>query len=140
MTENWRDKPESYWREKLTPEEYAVLREGATEAAGTGALCHVYEPGTYACAACGTELFEAGTKYESGTGWPSFFEPIAQERIEEVEDTSHGMVRTEARCNVCGSHLGHIFPDGPPPTGKRFCINSAALKFKKAESLPKQDT
>src|SRR3954453_15926450 len=122
------EKSEEEWRRLLTPEQYAVLRQHATERPGSCALLHEKRPGTFACAACGQPLFEATTKFESGTGWPSFFTPI-EGSIETTEDGSYGMARTEVHCSRCGSHLGHVFPDGPPPTGLRYCINGVATNF-----------
>ena len=115
------------WRARLTPEQYAILRQGATEPAFTGKYVHTKEDGAYHCAACGAELFSSDTKFDSRTGWPSFTEPAVAAAVETVPDYSHGMVRTEVRCARCGSHLGHVFDDGPAPTGQRYCINSAAL-------------
>ena len=117
------------WRERLTPEQFAVLRQQATERAFTGAYWDTKEPGVYRCAGCGTELFRSDTKYDSGSGWPSFTEPTALDAVEVRVDTSHGMVREEVVCATCGGHLGHAFDDGPGPSGKRFCINSCSLEL-----------
>ncbi len=119
---------EDEWRERLTPEEFYVLRQHGTERAGTGCFVGTKEPGTYVCAGCGHPLFPSGGKFESGTGWPSFTEPISEDAVSEHTDSSHGMMRTEVRCARCEGHLGHVFPDGPPPTGMRYCINSVAMK------------
>jgi len=118
---------EEEWRVRLDPEQFRVLRQGATEPAFTGRYWNEKRPGTYRCAGCGTPLFSSETKYDSGTGWPSFFEPTGPDRVAERTDTSHGMVRTEIVCATCGGHLGHVFPDGPRPTGLRYCVNSASL-------------
>ena len=125
------------WREVLTPFEFSVLREGATERPGVGEYEHFSEPGTYACKACGAELFTSEEKFASHCGWPSFFAPYDPAHIRYVRDTSHGMVRVEETCARCGSHLGHVFPDGPPPTHERHCLNSVSLAFVLAgEPLP----
>ena len=122
-------KSDEQWRESLSPAEYAVLRQQATEPPWSGKYVDTKADGTYKCAACGLELFASDTKYESGSGWPSFTDPKDRENVELVEDSSHGMVRTEVKCARCGSHLGHVFPDGPGPTGERFCMNSLALQL-----------
>jgi len=127
------EKTEQEWREQLTPDQYAVLRQKATERPFTGEYVATKDDGTYRCAACDLELFDAQTKFESGSGWPSFTDPANRENVELVEDRSHGMLRTEVLCGRCGSHLGHVFPDGPGPTGDRYCINSLALKLDRAE-------
>ena len=123
------EKTEAEWRADLTPEQYDVLRRKGTEPPFTGEYDHVFEPGTYRCAGCGAELFESDTKYDSGCGWPAFSAPASGEAIDEETDMSYGMARTEVLCSSCGGHLGHVFPDGPHPTGIRYCINSAALKL-----------
>ena len=125
------EKTEREWREQLTPEQFHVLREHGTERAFTGQYWNAHEDGTYHCAACGAELFSSDTKFDSGTGWPSFWEPMNRENVELRSDRSFFMVRTEVLCKRCGSHLGHVFEDGPAPTGQRFCMNSCALDLKK---------
>jgi peptide-methionine (R)-S-oxide reductase len=128
MTEKVR-KTDEEWRRELDSDRYAILRQAATEPAWSGELFVNHEDGVYRCGACGAELFRSDTKFESGSGWPSFFAPIEEGAVELVEDTSHGMRRIEVRCGTCDSHLGHVFPDGPAPTGQRYCINSLALEF-----------
>jgi len=122
-------KTEEQWREELAPDEYAVLRQAATEPPWRGRYVSTKADGTYRCAACGLDLFDSDTKYESGSGWPSFTDPKDRENVALVEDRSHGMIRTEVKCARCGSHLGHVFPDGPGATGERFCMNSCALQL-----------
>lgn len=129
------EKSDAEWREQLNPQQYAVLRQAATERPFTGEYVHNKAAGTYHCAACGQELFASDTKYESGSGWPSFWDVAEEGNVELKTDMSHGMVRTEVVCSRCGSHLGHLFDDGPrDKTGLRYCINSAALGFEAEES------
>jgi len=121
------EKSEAEWQATLTPEQYRVLRQKGTEAPFTGEYDHTFEPGTYKCAGCGAELFSSEAKYDSGCGWPAFYAPATEDAIDEEADVSYGMVRTEVLCSACGGHLGHVFPDGPHPTGLRYCINSASI-------------
>jgi peptide-methionine (R)-S-oxide reductase len=123
------NRTDAEWKRQLTPMQYYVLRQQGTEQAFTGALHNNHRKGTYVCAGCGLTLFTSETKFDSGTGWPSFWQPIAKNRVHEESDTSDNMVRTEVECARCGGHLGHVFDDGPKPTGLRYCMNSAALKF-----------
>jgi peptide-methionine (R)-S-oxide reductase len=123
------EKTDAAWKAELDPEAYRVLRQKGTELPFTGEYDHTFEPGTYRCAGCGAELFESDTKYDSGCGWPAFSAPASTDAVDEETDTTHGMVRTEVMCASCGGHLGHVFPDGPAPTGLRYCINSVSLKL-----------
>lgn len=122
-------KSDEEWKKQLTPEQYRIARERGTERAFTGAYNDAKEPGVYRCACCGTELFRSDAKFDSGTGWPSFTTPVSAENVKTVEDSSHGMRRTEVMCAACDAHLGHVFPDGPGPERTRYCINSAVLKL-----------
>jgi peptide-methionine (R)-S-oxide reductase len=127
------DKSDDDWKKELTPEQYRIMREKGTERAFTGAYVDNHEKGMYRCAACHEPLFDSDTKYDSGSGWPSFFKPLAPNAVETEEDRTHGMRRTEVMCRKCGAHLGHVFEDGPKPTGLRYCINSASLDFEKKD-------
>ena len=127
------EKPAHEWKSQLTDEQYRVLRQCGTEPPGTGALLHEKRTGSFTCAGCGTELFRSETKYDSGSGWPSFTDPANVDAVRTLEDTSHGMRRIEVRCATCDGHLGHVFPDGPGESGERYCINSAALAFEPEE-------
>ena len=126
-------KTENEWKKELTPEQYSVCRMKGTERPFTGEYVQTKADGTYTCSCCGAELFDSSTKYDSGSGWPSFYKPADADNIEEATDRSHGMTRTEIMCKSCGAHLGHVFPDGPKPTGLRYCINSVSLKLKPKE-------
>ena len=121
---------DAQWRERLDPMQYQVARHAATERAFSGRYWDHWAEGNYQCVGCGTPLFESGAKFDAGCGWPSWWQPVNAEVVERVRDDTHGMVRVEVRCMKCGSHLGHVFPDGPQPTGERYCINSAAIDFK----------
>jgi len=127
-------KTDAEWQERLTPEQFQVARKAGTERAFTGEYWDCHDDGTYTCVCCGEPLFSSDTKFESGTGWPSFFQALSPEAVEEETDTSHGMVRVEAKCRNCGAHLGHVFPDGPRPTGQRYCMNSASLRLEPKDS------
>jgi peptide-methionine (R)-S-oxide reductase len=127
------NKTDEEWRQSLTPEQFAIARKKGTEPAFTGKYYKNHDTGTYLCVCCGSELFSSDTKYESGSGWPSFYEPLDKSKVETETDRSHGMVRTEAMCARCGAHLGHVFEDGPRPTGLRYCMNSASLNFVKKD-------
>ncbi len=127
------EKTDEEWRRLLTPEQYYITRQKGTEPPGTGAYCTLYEPGVYVCVCCGEPLFDSSIKFESGTGWPSFTQPLRKNAVKYLKDDSHGMVRVEIQCNVCDAHLGHVFPDGPPPGGLRYCVNSEAIRLLEKE-------
>lgn len=126
------EKPDHEWQQELTPEQYQIARKKGTEAPFSGQYCEAHEAGRYACVCCGEPLFDSSIKFDSGTGWPSFTEPVKENAIKYEKDTAYGMVRVEVMCNVCDCHLGHVFPDGPEPTGLRYCINSESITLMKA--------
>lgn len=128
------EKTETEWRELLTPEQFRITRKKGTEAAHSGVLCSIYDAGKYHCVCCDTPLFDSTIKFDSGTGWPSFTQPIKENAIKYEKDVSFGMTRVETICNTCDAHLGHVFPDGPQPSGMRFCINSESIKISKKEN------